>query len=274
VGCHPEGFERWAQPHLFADDMAIGAPPDTFFEAGQSWGLPPQLPQASRRDGHGTWRDLLTRAGEHASLLRVDHVMAVQRLWWIPDGVEPARGVYVRYPREELLAVIATCAALTGTTIVGEDLGTVPAEVEEALERWDVLGMYEEIFHTSTSPMPRIPARTVAGIRTHDMEPWASFVATHDLSGYRRRLRRHLGRPAGRTRGDLLDAVLERLARSDSWLVTVDLDDLVEETEPHNQPGRVTDTTWRRRNDRSLSAMLADPDVRRRLRVLGDRPRG
>jgi 4-alpha-glucanotransferase len=274
IGCHPDGFERWAAPELFAEEMSIGAPPDTFFREGQSWGLPPQLPAAGRRSGHRLWRELLGRTGEHASLLRIDHVMAVHRLWWIPDGFGPHQGVYVRYPREELLAVIAAMAVTTDTTIVGEDLGTVPDEVVDALERWDVLGMYEEMFHTADVPLPRIPSRTVAGVRTHDMEAFASFALTADLGGYRRRLRRSLGRPAGRTTAALHEAVLERLARSDAWLVACDLDDLLGETEAHNRPGRVLETTWRRRLDQPLSVTLRDPRVQRGLRILGDRRRG
>jgi 4-alpha-glucanotransferase len=274
IGCHPDGFERWAHSELFADAMSIGAPPDLFFRDGQSWGLPPQLPEAGRRSGHRLWRDLLARAGEHAALLRIDHVMAVHRLWWIPDGFGPHRGVYVRYPREELLAVIAAMAVTTDTTIVGENLGTVPDEVDEAIDRWDMLGMYEEMFHTSDSPLPRVPRRSVAGVRTHDMQPFASFALTTPLGRYRRRLRRELGRPAGRGSVGLHEAILERLARSDAWLVTCDLDDLIGELEPHNQPGRVLDTTWRRRLDRSLSSTLRDPRVERGLRTLGTRRHG
>jgi 4-alpha-glucanotransferase len=274
IGCHPDGFERWAQPELFADGMSIGAPPDTFFRGGQSWGLPPQFPEAGRRSGHRLWRDLLSRAGEHASLLRIDHVMAVHRMWWIPDGFGPHQGVYVRYPREELLAVIAAMAVTTETTIVGENLGTVPDEVEEAIDRWDMLGMYEEMFHTADVPLPRVPPRAVAGVRTHDMEPFASFARANSLGRYRRRLRRELGRPAGRGSVALHEAILERLARSDAWLVTCDLDDLLGEIEPHNQPGRVLDTTWRRRLDRPLSSTLRDPRVQHGLRALGNRRRG
>jgi 4-alpha-glucanotransferase len=273
IGCHPDGYERWAHPELFAPDLAIGAPPDIFFAEGQNWGLPPQLPGAARRSGYQLWRDLLRRAGEHASLLRIDHVMAVHRLWWVPNGFGAHQGVYVRYPREELLAVIAATAAETGTTVVGEDLGTVPEEVSEALARWRMLGMYEEQFHAFEHQLGHIPARSVAGIRTHDMQPFRAF---HDeqgagLDGYRGRLADSLGHHVGDGYWALLDSVLERLAASPASLVTVDLDDLLGEPEPHNVPGRVGDTTWRRRLDRSLSATFDDPELQRRLRLLGGR---
>ena len=282
IGCHVDGYERWAHPELFADGCTIGAPPDLFFTEGQNWGLPPQLPGAGRRSGHRLWRDLLSRAGEHAALLRIDHVMAVHRLWWVPEGFGAHQGVYVRYPSNELLAVIAATAAECGTVVVGEDLGTVPDEVGALLDEWEMLGMHEEQFHMTPSMMPAsgladIPARSVTGIRTHDMQPFAAFVAEQDLRGglaeYRARLGRELGRDIGESYPEVLDAVLEWLARSPSALVTVDLDDLTGETEHHNVPGQVLASNWGRRLARPLSELLDDPDIRRRLALLGTRPR-
>ena len=162
--------------------MSVGAPPDEFFADGQNWGFPPQLPAAGRRSGHELWQRLVARAGEHASVLRIDHVMGVQRLWWIPEGASATDGVYVRYPRDELLAVIAAQAAVTGTTIVGEDLGTVPHEITEAMDRCAMLGMFEEqllLFRDDEHlvDLDPIPARSVVGIRTHDMPAFAAVVA-------------------------------------------------------------------------------------------------
>jgi 4-alpha-glucanotransferase len=160
--------------------------------------------------------------------------------------------VYVRYPREELLAVIAAEAARTATTIVGENLGTVPEQVTEALERWKVIGMFEEQFHLyDRNTLPPVPADSVAGIRTHDMPAFAAAF--------------------GDDAADLLDAALERLARSDAFLVVADLDDLVGETAPHNVPGKVLPSTWRRRLRAPTSEVLADECVRRRLALLVDR---
>jgi 4-alpha-glucanotransferase len=271
IGSHPDGYETSAYGPLFAPAMAVGAPPDEFFADGQNWGFPPQLPAAGRRSGHELWQRLVTRAGEHASVLRIDHVMGVQRLWWIPEGASAADGVYVRYPRDELLAVIATQAAVTATTIVGEDLGTVPQEVTGAMERWAMLGMFEEQFLLYRNDdhlvaLDPIPARSVAGIRTHDMPAFAAAVddrAARGVGRYRRLLEDALGRPVGPSVPDLLDASLERLSASDAYLVLVDLDDLVGETEPHNVPGQVLPTTWRRRLPAPTSEVLAT--ARRRL---------
>jgi 4-alpha-glucanotransferase len=276
IGSHPDGYETWACGALFAPAIAVGAPPDEFFADGQNWGFPPQLPAAGRRSGHELWQRLVARAGEHASMLRIDHVMGVQRLWWIPEGASATDGVYVRYPRDELLAVIAAQAAVTATTIVGEDLGTVPQEVTDAMDRWDMLGMYEEQFllyrdDEHLVDLDPIPARSVAGLRTHDMPAFNAAVvddAARGVDSYRRLLAAALRRPVGTSAADLLDAALERLAASDAYLVLVDLDDLVGETEPHNVPGQVLPTTWRRRLRAPTSEVLATAEVRRRLELL------
>ncbi len=263
IGSHPDGWETWAHPDLFASTIAVGAPPDTFFTEGQNWGFPPQLPAAMRHSGYGLWRQMIARAGRHASMLRVDHVMAVHRLWWIPDGQPADRGVYVHYPHDELLAVIAAEAARADLAVVGENLGTVPPAVDEALDRWAMLGMYEEQFAMDGSSLGDIPARSVSGVRTHDMAPFAVASEPHAT---RRggRYRRLLGAPDG----PLLDVVLARLAASDAQVVVADLDDLLDENRPHNLPGRVVPGIWQRRLDEPLAATLANPRVTRRLRLL------
>ncbi|MDQ3469813.1 MAG: 4-alpha-glucanotransferase, partial [Actinomycetota bacterium] len=274
IGSHPDGYETWAFPQLFATETTVGAPPDEFFTDGQDWGFPPQLPGAGRRSGHELWRRLVARAGEHASILRIDHVMGVHRLWWIPHGAGAADGVYVRYPREELLAVIAAEAQRTSTTIVGEDLGTVPDDVRAAMRRWRMIGLYEEQFFADGRPRETVPAHTVAGIRTHDMPAFAAFVGSaRSNQAYRARLECELGHPVPVTAGGLLDGALERLTASDAYLVLADLDDLVGETAPHNVPGLVLANTWRRRLRRPTSEVLDDPAVGRRLHAQATRRR-
>jgi 4-alpha-glucanotransferase len=273
IGCHPAGYEVWADPTMFAPHTSVGAPPDSFFADGQSWGFPPPMPSAMHASGQRMWRQLIERLGRYADVLRIDHAMAVHRLWWVPDGFSASQGVYVTYPRDEILAVIAASAAAAGVTIVGEDLGTVPPEVSEAFDRWDVLGMYEEQFHLDDDALAHIPARTVAGIRTHDMEPLAEVVATRDTSSYRRRLGDAHQRDIADGWDDVLDEMLVRLSLSDAYLVVADLDDLVGERRPHNLPGRVAPELWSRRLDRPTSETLHTPEVRRRLATLARRPR-
>ncbi|HEU4840138.1 MAG TPA: 4-alpha-glucanotransferase, partial [Ilumatobacteraceae bacterium] len=278
IGSHVAGYETWAHGDLFAPGMTVGAPPDEFFADGQDWGFPPQLPGAGRRDGHSLWRRLVGHAGRHASVLRIDHVMGVHRLWWVPEGMGATEGAYVRYPREELLAVIAAEATRAATTIVGENLGTVPDELSTALEQWDVVGLYEEQFSLyHRARLPDIPARSVAGMRTHDMPAFAAAFsgdATGEVHEYRRLLAEAVGHPVGDDAADVFDAALERLAASDAYLVVADLDDLLGETAPHNVPGKVLPSTWRRRLPRPLSEVLGDREVRRRVKLLANRPAG
>ena len=267
IGSHPEGWETVAHPQLFAESMSVGAPPDTFFTEGQNWGFSPQLPAAMRQTGYELWRQMIARAARYCDLLRIDHVMAVHRLWWVPDGQPADRGVYVRYPHDELLAVIAAEAASAGVGIVGENLGTVPPEVDAALDAWNVLGMHEEQFVLDGPTLADIPPRSVAGVRTHDMAPFATVAEdpahADDLAAYRVLLG-----PDATPDQPLLDVILERLAQSDAQIVVADLDDLIDETRPHNLPGRVVDGIWQRRLDRPTTETLADERVERRLGLL------
>ncbi len=271
IGSHPLGFETWAHADLFAPGMGVGAPPDSMYPDGQNWGFPPQLPGAAERSGFALWRQVVRRCGQYASMLRIDHVLGVHRLWWIPDGMDPGDGVYVRYPSAKLLAMIAAEAALTGTTVVGEDLGTVPREITDAMDDWQMLGLYAEETRLAEDELPTIAARSVAGLRTHDMEPFAALYERGDLADYRRKLQHSLGRRIGSSRAALLEGALLRLATSDAYLVAADLDDLLGETTPHNIPGKVLPTIWRRRLRRPTSESLADTSVRRHLQTLTGR---
>ncbi len=271
IGSHPKGYEVWADPSMFAPQMSVGAPPDSFFADGQNWGFPPPMPAAMHASGHRLWRRLIERVGRHADILRIDHAMAVHRLWWVPDGFSATQGVYVTYPRDEILAVIAASAAAADVTIVGEDLGTVPSEVADAFARWDVLGMYEEQFHLGDDALPHIPARSVAGIRTHDMEPIAELVATSDTTDYRRRLGDAHGCEIDNRWDAVVEQMLVRLSWSDAYLVIADLDDLVGERRPHNLPGRVGPELWSRRLEVPTSETVGSAEVQHLLATLARR---
>src|SRR5690606_27044500 len=127
LGVHPAGYDVWSRRELFAGGASAGSPPDAFFSLGQNWGFPPLRPDALRETGHAYVIDVLRATLRHAGMLRIDHVMALHRLFWIPAGMEARDGVYVRYPAEELYAVHCLESARHAAVIVGEDLGTVPA---------------------------------------------------------------------------------------------------------------------------------------------------
>jgi 4-alpha-glucanotransferase len=140
VGVHPGGADVWAWQEVFASAVSVGAPPDAFNPNGQDWGLPPWRPDALARAGYEPYREVVAAGLRHAGALRVDHVMGLSRLWWVPEGHPPAEGTYVRYDTEAMLGVLALEAHRAGAAVIGEDLGTVEPEVREALARRGVLG--------------------------------------------------------------------------------------------------------------------------------------
>ncbi|MCF3173674.1 4-alpha-glucanotransferase [Streptomyces sioyaensis] len=140
VGVHPSGADTWAQQGAFAAGMSIGAPPDAFNARGQDWGLPPWRPDALAVAGYAPYRELLRQLLRHAGALRIDHVMGLFRLWWVPEGRPPTEGTYVRYDGEAMLSVLALEAHRAGAAVIGEDLGTVEPGVRGALAERGVLG--------------------------------------------------------------------------------------------------------------------------------------
>ena len=188
--------------------------------------------------------------------------------------MEPAEGVYVRYPRSKLLAVIAAEAARTGTTVVGEDLGTVPVEITEAMEEWTMLGLYAEQTRLGRCGAADDPGahRCRAADPRHGAVRRSSTSAATSLTTGPSCSDRSAGE-SDRRESALLEGALTRLASSDAYLVAADLDDLLGETTPHNIPGKVLPTIWRRRLRQPTSETLADPTVRRLLAILTEEER-
>ncbi|HZD06575.1 MAG TPA: 4-alpha-glucanotransferase, partial [Longimicrobiales bacterium] len=178
LGAHPHGFDHWRHRSLFAEGFTVGAPPDAFFEGGQDWGFPPMHPHRSGEDGHGYFAACLRRAMEVSGALRLDHVMALHRLFWVPEGEGAARGVYVRYPSDELWAVLCLESHRSRTEVVGEDLGTVPPDVPRVMERHEVRRMWVLPFEVAAGEEGKpyrvgLPsADSVACLDTHDLPPF------------------------------------------------------------------------------------------------------
>ncbi|MEU1026865.1 4-alpha-glucanotransferase, partial [Streptomyces sp. NPDC005904] len=140
VGVHPAGADAWAQQDHFAPRMSVGAPPVAFNARGQDWGLPPWRPDRLAASGYAPYRDLVRGLLRHAGALRIDHVMGLFRLWWVPEGRDPTEGTYVHYDAEAMLAVLALEAHRADALVIGEDLGTVEPGVRETLREHGVLG--------------------------------------------------------------------------------------------------------------------------------------
>jgi 4-alpha-glucanotransferase len=189
LGAHPDGFDTWADPELFGWGASVGAPPDAMFGGGQDWGFPPQRPGVARASGHEEWARALRAHLGVCGVLRLDHILGLQRLYWVPDGAPPTEGVYVRQPLEELVAVLAVEAARAGAAVVGEDLGTVDDTVRHAMARHGVAGMYVAQFAVPADRSAEVQwphAGQLAAVNTHDMPTFCGWMSAAD-AGHRRR---------------------------------------------------------------------------------------
>ncbi|MGW7440513.1 4-alpha-glucanotransferase [Streptomyces sp. NPDC054849] len=266
VGVHPNGSDVSGSP-CYAGRISVGAPPDAFNARGQDWGLPPWRPDRLAATAYAPFRSLLRAVFRYAGALRIDHVMGLFRLWWIPEGTSPAEGTYVGYDGEAMLAILVLEAHRAGALVIGEDLGTVEPRVRRELARRGVLGTsvlwFERDWAGGGSPLaPRAwRADCLATVTTHDLPPTAA-----KLAGSHVELRDRLGlltRPAEQERAEdaadtaewleLLDglgldtkgeeaavrALYGFLLRTPARLVGVWLPDAVGDRRPQNLPG-----TW------------------------------
>ncbi|MEP7227072.1 MAG: 4-alpha-glucanotransferase [Gemmatimonadales bacterium] len=291
VGGHPDGYDPWSRQTLFGDGMSVGAPPDQGFPSGQDWGFSPVLPEASRREGHRYLAASVAHQAGLAGVLRVDHIMAWTRLYWIPHGFGLHDGTYVSYPAEELFAVLTLESNRHRCEVVGENLGTVPREILEALPRHRIWGMYLAMFQASDGPDVAPPtAADMALIGSHDTPTFAGWLKGNDIpdrvrhgllaepgvpavTEERSRATRWLADHVGSTVEDpraFLSALLEWLGRSDSPLVVPWLEDLWLEEVAVNLPGTPSSArpNWQRPMRRLLDEIFADPEVDELLRRL------
>lgn len=298
VGVHPDGYDPWSRQHLFCDGMSVGAPPDPGFPSGQDWGFAPVLPAASRLEGH---RYLAASIGHQASLagvLRVDHIMAWTRLYVIPHGMPLSEGTYVSYPAEELFAILTLESHRHNCEIVGENLGTVPPEIDEALPRHKIWGMYLAQFQDwkgkKEEPPPPPTERDMALIGTHDTPTFAGWLKGADIAErvqyrlmpengapaeYQARalqaewIAKRLNRPLEDPRAILVE-LLQWLGTSPSPLVVPWLEDLWLEERAVNLPGTPSSQrpNWQRPMRLLLDEIFENGEIEALVRAL-DRAR-
>jgi 4-alpha-glucanotransferase len=290
LGAHPDGYDVWREREAFSLDTSAGAPPDTVFTRGQNWGFPPLHPERIRERGYRYLTLCLRHHLKYASILRIDHVMGLHRLFFIPKGMEARKGAYVRYRAEELYAILALEACRHKAMIVGEDLGTVPPYVRPAMKKHGLHRMYVVQYELASDQrrLPPVPSRAVASLNTHDMPPFAALwkgrdieqrgrlglldsVAARAETGKLRNMKEalliFLGKhgwlhgPEDDTHV-VLTAWLTFLATSRAQLVLVNLEDLWLETQPQNVPttgGK--NPNWQRRARYSFEQFCQLPQV-------------
>ncbi|MFF1835672.1 4-alpha-glucanotransferase [Streptomyces sp. NPDC058231] len=313
VGVHPDGADAWAQQDAFAHGMSVGAPPDAFNARGQDWGLPPWRPDVLAASGYAPYRGLLRGLLAHAGALRIDHVMGLFRLWWVPEGRPPTEGTYVSHDAEAMLAVLVLEAYRAGAVVIGEDLGTVEPGVREALARRGVLGTsvlwFERDWAGTGRPLPPEQWREacLATATTHDLPSTAARLTgdhvtlRHRLGLLTRTLEQESTEDASDTaewlallarlgllpegEGDeegAVRAVHRFLLRTPARMVGVWLPDTVGDRRPQNLPGTWDQyPNWRlpvadaEGHPVTLEELAASPRLHQLMEVLnpGRRPR-
>ncbi|HLM64465.1 MAG TPA: 4-alpha-glucanotransferase [Acidimicrobiales bacterium] len=255
IGVDPDGADAWMLQDLLALGTRVGAPPDVFNRAGQDWGLPPFVPWKLREAAYEPlarlWRAALGGGGGG---VRIDHVMGLFRLYWLPPGIGATDGAYVRYRGDELLAVLAVESVRAGAVVVGEDLGTVEPTVRTVLADANVLA-YKLVWFEDEPP-EQYPAQALAGVTTHDLPTIAGAWTGADdedqraagvepdpsaMDDLRRRLRDVSGRPADAPLEDVIVDVHARLAAGPCSLVAATIEDGLAVPERPNLPGTTSE---------------------------------
>ena len=301
VGVSCDAYEVWRWREQFLLDASAGAPPDPLFLGGQNWGLPPLVPSAQRRDRYRYFIRCVRHHMKVAGMLRIDHVMGLFRLYCVVAGRPATDGVYVRYPWDELLAILALESSRAKCALVGEDLGTVPEGVRPAMAAHGLfrthVGQWHLPVRVGGAPEPS-PRESVASLNTHDMATFAGWWRGGDIADRKdlgmitaeQELAQRAERDAQRaallafsgSSGYADDALTdveramvvatEDLARGPAEIMLVALDDLTLEPQPHNVPGTTTQRpNWQRRVERWADVLDPERAARRRAAIAAGR---
>ncbi|MFC1707319.1 4-alpha-glucanotransferase [Planctomycetota bacterium] len=296
LGVHPSSYDVYRERDAFVTGMSTGAPPDELFRGGQDWGFSPPHPQRSRSRHYHYLIASLRHHFRYAQILRVDHVMGLHRLYYVPHGLSAREGIYVRYPREELFAILCLEAHRANAVVVGEDLGTVPNVVRDEMTKRDIHRMYVAQFDVKPDPhhaLGEAPERSLASLNTHDTPTFSGYwqgldiddrldlglydeaAANQEREG-REALKKalasflcgHQGVPDEHSPEKVLRALLRHLAAQPAPYVLVNLEDLWLESSPQNVPGTCSERpNWLRRARHAFESFSKHPAV---LEVFAD----
>lgn len=278
IGVDPTGADAWAWQEIFAQGASVGAPPDRFNTQGQDWGLQPFVPHKLRAAHYEPFVKILRAAMRHSAGLRIDHVMGLFRLYWIPSGAEKQHGTYVRYRADEMLAILALESVRAGAFVVGEDLGTVEEGVREALEARGVLS-YKVMWFEKDAP-EKYSEQALAAITTHDLPTVAGLWTGADLREQQERglkpnvegtketreeLKRLTASDEDSPVTDVIPRAHEALAKAPSAVIIAGMEDALAIEKRPNLPGTFSDQrpNWSMPLPKSLEEIEQDPFVDR-----------
>jgi 4-alpha-glucanotransferase len=257
IGVQPDGADAWLWQDALATGSSVGAPPDDYTTDGQHWGVLGFDPRALQEAAYEPFIQVVRASMRHAAGVRFDHVMGLWRLFWIPDGIAPKDGGYVRYPAGDLLDILALESHRAQAFVVGEDLGTVEEIVREEMRQRDMLSY--KLLWFEERPPSEYPYLSLAAPNNHDLPTTAGLWTGSDElvarelgvepnEGFRNgifaRLERNAGSPRGASLTDVVDRSYEVLARAPSAVVLGAIEDALEVTERQNQPGTTGEQNW------------------------------
>lgn len=312
VGSLADGSDVWGNQDIFAIDINVGAPPDNFSLRGQNWGFPPLIPDRLRDQGYDFFIQVIRENLKHAGAIRIDHALGLFRLYWIPPGIKSQDGVYIRYPSEDLIRIIALESMRNRVVVIAEDLGTVGKEVRETLQRFGMLSYrlfsYEKDRSTREYMPPQAyPEMAVTSVTTHDLPTISGFWTGRDIEvrkalnlypdedawrldlsnrqADRQRLLRALRRAGLLPQGmptdpgripvmteELCLAIYRYLAMTSSKLLTVNLDDIIGTVDQQNLPSTVYEYPNWRRKVPYRIEELKKMEVFRKLVGIREKP--
>lgn len=304
VGMDAGGSHAWSRPEELLTGLSIGAPPDPLGPEGQNWGITGFSPQALQRTGFDAFIATIRAALSHAGGIRIDHALGLRRLWVVPDGASPTEGAYLTYPLGDMLRLLALESERAKAIVIGEDLGTVPEGLRDAMEQKEMLGMrvlwFEREEDGTFTPPDRWPTGAVAMTGTHDLPTvagwwsgrdidwtWslkrksdAASEAEHRASRAQERVRlwssmRDAGiastgvMPGIADTNPVVDAALAYVGSTPSPISILPMEDIVGITEQPNLPGTTNEhPNWRRRMPAQTGDLLGRPEVAERIETL------
>ena len=288
IGFDADGADAWAFQDVLADGISVGAPPDEFNTRGQNWGLPPFVPRKLRRAGYQPFIDTIRGCVRHSGGLRIDHVMGLFRLFWIPNGMEPRDGAYVRSNARDLLAIVAVESQRARAVIVGEDLGTVEDDTRAELMRQKILS-YRLLWFEKGAPS-KYPEQALAAVTTHDLPTTAGLWTGSDVRAQKdlglapnekgtreilTRVRRLTHAKAGTPLPRVIAQIHEALAAAPSRILTATLDDAMVVEERPNMPATTAEwPNWSIALPEPIESLAKNATAARIARVLSKgRPR-